>query len=73
MDFLNLLKTKYPNYNYCLLDSDNRVAKRKGSAHCSFDICVFPGFKDLGGEFGESLCENDKLDLALELIKKAEE
>lgn len=29
--------------------------------------------KALGGEIGESLCENDKLDLALELIKKAEE
>ncbi|MDB4835466.1 phosphoglycerate kinase, partial [Cyclobacteriaceae bacterium] len=29
--------------------------------------------KALGGEIGESLCENDKLDLALELIKRAEE
>ncbi len=27
--------------------------------------------KALGGEIGESLCENDKLDLALELIEKA--
>ena len=29
--------------------------------------------KALGGEIGESLCENDKLDLALELIQKAKD
>lgn len=29
--------------------------------------------KALGGEIGMSLCENDKLDLALDLIKRAEE
>jgi len=28
--------------------------------------------KALGGEIGKSICENDKLDLALELLKKAE-
>jgi phosphoglycerate kinase len=29
--------------------------------------------KALGGDIGESLCENDKLDLALDLIKRADE
>ena len=29
--------------------------------------------KALGGEIGKSICENDKIDVALEVIKKAKE